>query len=50
MLTLVMELNQSGFLPQDILLTIVQKYTKSTVEEFYVRFIARRLAIEDFIS
>ena len=49
-LTLVVELNQSGFLTQDILLTIVQNYTKITVEEFCVGFIAQCLAIEDFIS
>lgn len=48
--TLCSELDQANRLPEDALVTVVSKYGKSTVEEFRIGFIARRNAVEDYVS
>jgi hypothetical protein len=44
------ELDRAGRLPEDITLTIVNIYAKSSVEEFRIYFIGRRVEVERFLK
>ena len=44
------ELWRGGVLPQDIILTVIDKYTKATCEEFRIHFLSRRSAVESYLK
>lgn len=48
--TLCSELERANRLPEDALVTVVQKYGKSTVEEFRIGSIARRNEVENYVA
>lgn len=48
--TICAELERANRLPEDALVTVVQKFGKSTVEEFRIEFIARRTGVEAYVA
>ena len=44
------ELERAGGLPDDAILTITEKYTAATSEEFKIHFLTRRSAVEDHLK
>ena len=44
------ELERAGCLPQDIILTVVEKYTDAKSEEFRIHFLNRRSHVEDHLK